>query len=57
MGILKELVHPDRTQQSLIALKNELEASEHAIINIDTRIILFKINSCLYGQYPLKDSK
>lgn len=46
----KELSPPEKTQKSLLNLRNELASS--AWPSPDLREIVFKINSCLFSEYP-----
>ena len=50
MLVNKKPLRPDsRIVQSLLNLKSELEPQEW---DPSTRVLLFKINSCLYDEYP-----
>lgn len=50
----KALVDPSLTQQSLLKLRNELLTRHNSRMGLseNEREILFKMNSCLFTQYP-----
>jgi hypothetical protein len=49
----KSLQPADKVVQSLIALRDELFTQEP--ISVHEKILFFKINSCLYREYPHKN--
>jgi hypothetical protein len=50
----KTLVDPSITQKSLVELRNELSTRHNSPTGLSAveRELLFKMNSCLFSQYP-----
>jgi hypothetical protein len=53
---MKPLTDPEKTQASLLVLRNELLEKWYPTLDDhpDIKEILWKINSCLYSEYPRK---
>ena len=52
MSISKEFADRETMSQSILALRNELIKQS----NTKSREIVFKLNSCLFSNYPAKES-
>jgi len=50
----KVLTDPAKTQESLVNLRDELAAYCNGVNQTVAREIMFKINSCLFSEYPHK---
>jgi len=52
---MKQLQHPDKIISSLNELKDELHRQSK--YDMTAKVILMKINSCLFNEYPVSRQK